>query len=195
MKSFSIDFKIPRFWLCLAFSQPQWRLVVLAGVAFFGRGVDSVVSFFDMAEPRSTAPLISPSQLVVVHESISHVHPIVQRPSAKMPLFRLAFALLSAISQVAAVQVSSLPVSSVISSASSSSASAVTYANPTGSASSVLASSSTVKFDPQAVAATPAAAAPYWLESITHQGISAFNSNPASYQVFRNVQSFGAKGK
>lgn len=36
--------------------------------------------------------------------------------------------------------------------------------------------------------------APYWLEQIKHQGISAFNSAPDTYQVFRNVKSFGAKG-
>lgn len=34
---------------------------------------------------------------------------------------------------------------------------------------------------------------PYWLQNITHQGTSAFNSNK-TYQVFRNVQDFGAKG-
>lgn len=34
----------------------------------------------------------------------------------------------------------------------------------------------------------------YWLESISHQGKAAFNSNPNSYQVFRNVKDFGAKG-
>jgi len=109
-----------------------------------------------------------------------------------MPLFHLAIALLSAISPVAVAQVSILQVSSAVSSATSSFA--------PGSASSALASSSTAKVAPQAVAATPAAAAaaahsPYWLESIAHQGISAFDSNPASYQVFRNVKSFGAKGK
>jgi len=115
-----------------------------------------------------------------------------------MPLFHLAIALLSAISPVAADQVSILQVSSAVSSATSSFAPAVIYAEPTESASSALASSSTAKVAPQAVAATPAAAvapSPYWLESITHQGISAFNSNPANYQVFRNVKSFGAKGK
>lgn len=106
-----------------------------------------------------------------------------------MPLFHLAIALLSAISPVAVAQVSILQVSSAVSSATSSFA--------PGSASSAWASSSTAKVAPQAVAATPAAAAPspYWLESIAHQGISAFDSNPASYQVFRNVKSFGAKGK
>ncbi|KAL4069050.1 glycoside hydrolase family 55 protein, partial [Scleroderma citrinum] len=35
---------------------------------------------------------------------------------------------------------------------------------------------------------------PYWLEAIKHQGTSAFNPNPSSYQVFRNVKDFGAKG-
>ncbi|KIK21024.1 glycoside hydrolase family 55 protein [Pisolithus microcarpus 441] len=35
---------------------------------------------------------------------------------------------------------------------------------------------------------------PYWLETITHQGISAFNPDPATYQVFRNVKDFGAAG-
>ncbi|CAL1705010.1 unnamed protein product [Somion occarium] len=35
---------------------------------------------------------------------------------------------------------------------------------------------------------------PFWLETIEHQGIAAFNPNPGSYQVFRNVKDFGAKG-
>ena len=35
---------------------------------------------------------------------------------------------------------------------------------------------------------------PFWLEGVRHQGISAFNTNPASYQVFRNVKDFGATG-
>ncbi|KAG6333026.1 hypothetical protein ID866_6061 [Astraeus odoratus] len=35
---------------------------------------------------------------------------------------------------------------------------------------------------------------PYWLETIKHQGISAFNPSPSTYQVFRNVKDFGAKG-
>ncbi|KIJ14887.1 glycoside hydrolase family 55 protein, partial [Paxillus involutus ATCC 200175] len=34
---------------------------------------------------------------------------------------------------------------------------------------------------------------PYWLETIQHQGTSAFNSN-SSYEVFRNVKDFGAMG-
>ncbi|KAI0831502.1 exo-beta-1,3-glucanase [Trametes gibbosa] len=43
----------------------------------------------------------------------------------------------------------------------------------------------------------PGTAAPgdaFWMENIKHQGIAAFNSNPSSYQVFRNVKDFGAKG-
>ncbi|KAF7974441.1 hypothetical protein HWV62_12174 [Athelia sp. TMB] len=40
-------------------------------------------------------------------------------------------------------------------------------------------------------AGTAAAGDPFWLESIPHQGISAFNSG---YTVFRNVQDYGAKG-
>ncbi|KAG6854164.1 hypothetical protein C0991_009816 [Blastosporella zonata] len=43
-------------------------------------------------------------------------------------------------------------------------------------------------------AGTAASGDPYWLESIKHQGIAAFNSNPSGYQVFRNVKDFGAKG-
>jgi glucan 1,3-beta-glucosidase len=35
---------------------------------------------------------------------------------------------------------------------------------------------------------------PYWLENIKHQGKAAYNSNPDTYQVFRNVKEFGAVG-
>ncbi|KAI0394941.1 glycoside hydrolase family 55 protein [Xylariaceae sp. FL0594] len=34
----------------------------------------------------------------------------------------------------------------------------------------------------------------YWYENIAHRGISAFNSNPAAYKVYRNVKEYGAKG-
>lgn len=34
---------------------------------------------------------------------------------------------------------------------------------------------------------------PYWLDEIQHQGYAAFNAN-SSYQVYRNVKCFGAKG-
>ncbi|KAJ7702296.1 pectate lyase superfamily protein-domain-containing protein [Mycena rosella] len=43
-------------------------------------------------------------------------------------------------------------------------------------------------------AGTAAAADPFWMQSIKHQGIAAFNPNPSTYQVFRNVMDFGAKG-
>ncbi|TFK67132.1 exo-beta-1,3-glucanase [Pluteus cervinus] len=36
--------------------------------------------------------------------------------------------------------------------------------------------------------------APFWMERIAHHGRSPFNPNPNSYQVFRNVKDFGAKG-
>lgn len=40
----------------------------------------------------------------------------------------------------------------------------------------------------------PTASCAYWLENIKHQGYAAFNPDPASYQVFRNVKDFGAVG-
>ncbi|KAJ7030627.1 exo-beta-1,3-glucanase, partial [Mycena alexandri] len=39
-----------------------------------------------------------------------------------------------------------------------------------------------------------APAAPFWMQNIKHQGIAAFNPNSTTYQVFRNVLDFGAKG-
>lgn len=47
----------------------------------------------------------------------------------------------------------------------------------------------TIPFQP-----APTAACSYWLEDIKHQDIAAFNADPATYQVFRNVKDFGAKG-
>ncbi|KAJ7818674.1 exo-beta-1,3-glucanase [Mycena olivaceomarginata] len=41
---------------------------------------------------------------------------------------------------------------------------------------------------------TAAPAAPFWMQNIKHQGIAAFNPNSTTYQVFRNVKDFGAKG-
>ncbi|KAJ7168213.1 exo-beta-1,3-glucanase [Mycena crocata] len=43
-------------------------------------------------------------------------------------------------------------------------------------------------------AGTRAAADPFWMQSVKHQGIGAFSPNPATYQVFRNVKDFGARG-
>ncbi|KAJ8120705.1 hypothetical protein ONZ43_g2658 [Nemania bipapillata] len=34
----------------------------------------------------------------------------------------------------------------------------------------------------------------YWYETIAHQGISAFNADPTTYKVYRNVKDYGAKG-
>lgn len=44
-------------------------------------------------------------------------------------------------------------------------------------------------------ALSPSAAVsdPYWLQSITHQGTSPYNT-ASSYAVFRNVKDYGAKG-
>ena len=44
------------------------------------------------------------------------------------------------------------------------------------------------------ITGTAAAGDPYWLDSIKHQGIAAFNADPSGYQVFRNVKDFGAVG-
>ena len=67
---------------------------------------------------------------------------------------------------------------------------------PTGVAKSI-ASKATPKVLAQVVntqaKAAVAAAAPYWYEGITHQGISAFNGN-AGYKVHRNVKDYGAVG-
>ncbi|KAJ7760313.1 exo-beta-1,3-glucanase [Mycena maculata] len=41
---------------------------------------------------------------------------------------------------------------------------------------------------------TAAPADPFWMQNIKHQGIAAFNPNSTTYQVFRNVMDFGAKG-
>ncbi|KAJ6514576.1 exo-beta-1,3-glucanase [Mycena vulgaris] len=43
-------------------------------------------------------------------------------------------------------------------------------------------------------AGTASPADPFWMQNIRHQGIAAYNPNPSSYQVFRNVKDFGAKG-
>ncbi|KAJ6626226.1 pectate lyase superfamily protein-domain-containing protein [Mycena sp. CBHHK59/15] len=41
---------------------------------------------------------------------------------------------------------------------------------------------------------TAAPASPFWMQNIKHQGIAAFNPNSTTYQVFRNVKDFCAKG-
>jgi len=35
---------------------------------------------------------------------------------------------------------------------------------------------------------------PMWIQTITHEGTAAFNENPSSYPVYRNVRDYGAKG-
>ena len=37
-------------------------------------------------------------------------------------------------------------------------------------------------------AGTAAASDPFWMQNIKHQGTSAYNADPANYQVFRNVK-------
>lgn len=61
------------------------------------------------------------------------------------------------------------------------------YHGPTGTATAATTAKPTAP-------AGPTNAASYWLEDIKHQGVAAFNPNSASYQVFRNVKDFGAKG-
>ncbi|KAF7294257.1 Glycoside hydrolase family 55 protein [Mycena chlorophos] len=39
-----------------------------------------------------------------------------------------------------------------------------------------------------------AAAAPFWMQNITRQGTSPFNSDPSTYKVYRDVTAYGAKG-
>ena len=63
------------------------------------------------------------------------------------------------------------------------------YTGPTGS----------VPSTPEPTGVSPkvkvaAASCDYWLEDIKHQGYAAFNANPGSYQVFRNVKDYGAVG-
>ena len=96
------------------------------------------------------------------------------------------------------------------------------YDGPTGTASIALAKSTALLAGPTASVITPAATLPsptppanaavavreaeagrapvekrqaagYWYEQIAHQGKAAFNSD-SSYQVYRNVKSYGAKG-
>ena len=44
------------------------------------------------------------------------------------------------------------------------------------------------------LAGANAVQADYWMNEVKHQGIASFNPDPSSYQVFRNVKDFGAKG-
>jgi hypothetical protein len=62
---------------------------------------------------------------------------------------------------------------------------AVTYAGPTEAHRS--------HYSTRHPTATPTPAS-YWLADIKHQGVAAFNPD-TTYQVFRNVKDFGAKGE
>jgi glucan 1,3-beta-glucosidase len=69
------------------------------------------------------------------------------------------------------------------------------YDGPTGTASSDLTKSTKATVHANiAIEAAAVTDASYWLASISHQGKAAFNSNPSSYTVFRNVLDYGAKG-
>ncbi|KIO31553.1 glycoside hydrolase family 55 protein [Tulasnella calospora MUT 4182] len=41
---------------------------------------------------------------------------------------------------------------------------------------------------------TAAPGDPHWMQTIKRQGISAYNPNPSTYKVYRNVKDYGAKG-
>lgn len=65
------------------------------------------------------------------------------------------------------------------------------YHGPTGVASADLSKATEAIV---ANIAVEAADVSYWLAEIAHQGKAAFNPNPSSYTVFRNVKDYGAKG-
>jgi glucan 1,3-beta-glucosidase len=55
-------------------------------------------------------------------------------------------------------------------------------------------SNGTNSSSPPSPSGTSESCAPYWLESVKHQGLASFNPNPDNYTVFRNVKEFGARG-
>ena len=82
-------------------------------------------------------------------------------------------------------------VESVVHSCTSQFAPFVTYHGPTGTGYSFPGPRPTGTQQP--IPSATAIPCSYWLEEIQHQGVAAFNPN-ASYQVFRNVIDYGAKG-
>lgn len=70
------------------------------------------------------------------------------------------------------------------------------FATPTGTPTAAVAAATATanSTNYHSVSIGTAADASYWLASIAHQGIAAFNSNPSGYKVFRNVKDYGAKG-
>ncbi|KAJ5606538.1 CAZyme family GH55 [Penicillium lagena] len=67
------------------------------------------------------------------------------------------------------------------------------YINYNGPSKDALAAMKPTKQQTQ-VSQSTAADASYWLADIKHQGLAAFNSDPSTYTVFRNVMDYGAKG-
>lgn len=67
----------------------------------------------------------------------------------------------------------------------------LTYHGPTGTATAALHHTHTHRPFPTKTPST----CDYWYEDIKHQGISAFNADPAEYHVYRNVKDLGAKGQ
>jgi hypothetical protein len=67
-----------------------------------------------------------------------------------------------------------------------------TKSTATGTATVVKSSTSSAR---AANSSPSSVSTPYWLEQIKHQGVAAFNPSPGTYQVFRNVKDFGAKGE
>ena len=100
--------------------------------------------------------------------------------------------LVSFISCVSAQLLDIPAVDKIVSSALEPLADYTDYHGPAGSASSILSKSTAAV---HANIAVEAADASYWLADIKHQGVAAFNANPSSYAVFRNVLDYGAKGK
>ncbi|KAJ5296103.1 hypothetical protein PENANT_c021G04247 [Penicillium antarcticum] len=65
---------------------------------------------------------------------------------------------------------------------------------PTEIASAAAAVETDVDVAQEVLTETAAADTAYWLADIAHQGKAAFNVNPSTYTVFRNVKDYGAKG-
>ncbi|KAI9738277.1 MAG: hypothetical protein M1834_008775 [Cirrosporium novae-zelandiae] len=83
-------------------------------------------------------------------------------------------------------------VDAVVSSALHSLSAYTAYNGPTGTASA--AATTTAKSNSLIHVDAAVSDPSYWLADITHQGLAAFNSDPSSYTVFRNVKDYGAVG-
>jgi hypothetical protein len=94
----------------------------------------------------------------------------------------------SVVSPISTSQFSSYTSTNSTSSRSSSSASLSSTSLSSASPSSSSSTTSSSSASPSATACS------FWLENMDHQGLAAFNSNPSTYQVLRNVKDFGAKG-